>query len=186
MQHILAVSEFGFPLTGTDIRMVVHTYLQKTGRVMEKFANNIPGEDWCRGFLKQHPNVSMRTAPNIKSDCARITEEDINNYIANLEEKTENVPPSNIFDYDKTNLTDNAGAHRVAVKRGCKYPELIMNTYNSGQSLMICRNACGEILPPYVVHKATKMWDPWKMNGPKGTKYNYSKSGWFDFTTFHS
>lgn len=137
--------------------MVVYTYLQKTGRIVEKFANNISGEDCCPEFLKRHPNVSMRMAPTIKSDRASITEEDISSYKANWKETIENVPSYNIYNYDETYLTDNPGAHCVAVKRGYKYPELIMNTSKSGQSLMLCGNACGEILPPYIVYKATRM-----------------------------
>lgn len=67
---------------------------------------------------------------------------------------------------DKTNLTHNPGAYRVAVKRGCKYLELIINISTSGWSL---------ILSPYIVYKASKIWDPQRMNGSKGTKY--SKTG---------
>lgn len=67
-QHIITVSEFGFPLTSLDIRMIVSTYLQKTGQTVDKFTNNIPGDEWWyRGFLSRHPSISMRMAENIKT-----------------------------------------------------------------------------------------------------------------------
>ncbi|XP_068084395.1 uncharacterized protein [Anabrus simplex] len=48
----------------------------------------------------------------------------------------------------------------------------------------MCGNAAGEILPPYVNYKAEKMWDTWTEGGPTGARYNRTKSGWFDGTTF--
>lgn len=49
---------------------------------------------------------------------------------------------------------------------------------------MVCGNAVGEVLPPYVNYKAEKMWDTWTEGGPANTRYNRSKSGWFDSCSF--
>lgn len=49
---------------------------------------------------------------------------------------------------------------------------------------MLCGNAEGRMLPPYVVYKAEKMWDLWAEGGPKGCRYNRSKSGWLDSIIF--
>ena len=42
----------------------------------------------------------------------------------------------------------------------------------------------GELLPPYVVYKAHHLWSTWTEGGPSGTRYNRSKSGWFDSVIF--
>jgi len=49
---------------------------------------------------------------------------------------------------------------------------------------MYCGNALGEVLPPYVVYKADCLWSTWMENGPPKARYNRSKSGWFDATSF--
>ncbi|CAK1592634.1 unnamed protein product [Parnassius mnemosyne] len=49
---------------------------------------------------------------------------------------------------------------------------------------MICGNAAGEILPPYVNYKSDNMWSTWTEGGPPGTRYNRPESGWFDTSTF--
>ena len=49
---------------------------------------------------------------------------------------------------------------------------------------MFCGSASGSVLPPYVVYKAEHLWDRWMEGGPKGARYNRSKSGWFDSVTF--
>ncbi|CAK1578715.1 unnamed protein product [Parnassius mnemosyne] len=66
------------------------------------------------------------------------------------------------------------------MKCGCKYPEAIKNSTKAAVSLMICGNAAGEILPPNVNYKSDNMWSTWT----PGTRYNRSKSGWFDIRTF--
>ena len=88
------------------------------------------------------------------------------------------------FNYDETNLTDDPGSKRAIVKRGEKYPERIMDTTKSAVSLMFCGNAEGTLLPPYVVYKSEHLWSTWCEGGPSGTRYNRSKSGWFDTTCF--
>ncbi|CAG5040667.1 unnamed protein product [Parnassius apollo] len=49
---------------------------------------------------------------------------------------------------------------------------------------MIAASATGELLPPYVVYKAQNLYDTWTENGPPGTRYNRSASGWFDANIF--
>jgi len=69
------------------------------------------------------------------------------------------VDTCNIWNYDETNLTDEPGQKKVVTKRGCKYPERIINSTKSSISLMFCGNAEGELLPPYAVYKAESLWN---------------------------
>ncbi|XP_046689058.1 MFS-type transporter clz9-like [Homalodisca vitripennis] len=49
---------------------------------------------------------------------------------------------------------------------------------------MVCGNAAGVLAPPYVNYKAEKIWSTWTENGPPDTRYNRTKSGWFDSNSF--
>lgn len=50
---------------------------------------------------------------------------------------------------------------------------------------MMCGNASGTtICPPYVNYRAEKLWDTWMQGGPPNTRYNRTKSGWFDGCIF--
>lgn len=60
-----------------------------------------------------------------------------------------------------------------------------MDSSKSATSLMYAGCADGHLLPPYVVYKATIMYDTWTLGGPAGACYNRTKSGWFDILTFH-
>ena len=61
------------------------------------------------------------------------------------------------------------------------YPEPVMNRTKARVSIMFCGNA-GELLPPYCVYKSTSviMDSSWVRGTPPGTKFNRTKSGWFD------
>lgn len=50
---------------------------------------------------------------------------------------------------------------------------------------MFCGNAEGHVIPTYVVYKEESLWTTWTEGGPPPrTRYNRTKSGWFDSVTF--
>lgn len=184
VDHIIKMSEFGFPVDKTDFRFIIKSYLDRVGRKIKIFQNNLPGLSWVSLFLKRNPALSIRLATNIKRARAAVNEKVLQDYIENLKKIVVDVPPQNIYNYDETNLTDNPGQKKVLTKRGSKYPERICNSSKVSISLMMCGNAAGDMLPPYVVYKAKNLWQPWTENGPKGCRYNATPSGWFDSSTF--
>ena len=62
------------------------------------------------------------------------------------------VPPSNIFNYDKTNLTDDPGVSSCIFKRGTNCPERVKDNSKACILIMYSGSACGKILPYYVVY----------------------------------
>jgi len=144
----------------------------------------MPGIEWALSFLCRHKDLTSRFASNIKRKRAEVSPTVIDEYFANLSKELEGVAVANIWNYDETNLSDDPGQKRVLTKRGCKYPERIMNSTKSSTSLMFCDNADGQLLPPYVVYKAEALWTTWMENGSTDARYNRSRSGWFDSLCF--
>lgn len=100
----------------------------------------------------------------------------IKSYFQNLKVSLEGVPPQNIINYDETNLSDDPGKKSVLVKRGYKYPE-------SSTSVMLACIADGKLLPPYVVYKATHLYDidTWTHGRtPSGWFHNFSFQDWVE------
>lgn len=182
--HIIAVSYFGFPIDALDLRKIVKTYLDRKGVTIRKFRDNLPGSEWVRLFLKRHPDLTQRFASNIKVARATVSPEMINTFCDNLQREIVGVDLVNIWNYDESNLVDDPGSKKIITKRDCKYPERIINSTKQSTSVMFCVNTLGETLPPYVVYKATNLYDSWTIGGPDGARYNRSKSGWFEATIF--
>lgn len=78
-------------------------------------------------------------------------------FFDNFEKQLEDVPGSNIWNYDEKNLVDVSECKKVLVKRGTKYPERIRKTTKACTSLMVCGNAAGVLTPIYVNYKADKI-----------------------------
>lgn len=188
--HITAVSDWGFPFTILDMRFLAKCYLDTSAKTVTCFKQNFPSAEWARSFLKRHAgHLRHRLCQNIKKARAEVSPETVNSYFDNLEQSLKNddgtqAEAACIFNYDETNLTDDPGVKKCVFRRGVKYPERVCDHTKSSISVMFCGSADGTILPPYVVYKAENLWDRWMEGGPKGARYNRSKSGWFDSTTF--
>lgn len=178
-------SDWGYPVDSLTLRLIVKDSLEKQGKQVRKFKNNTPGPDFVESFLKRHKEVlSSRMCQNIKRSRAAVSPEIINAYFDELEKELKDVPPSHIINYDETNLCDDPGKRKLIFRRGCKYPERVINSSKASTSVMFAATADGKILPPYVVYKAQHLYDSWRERGPKNSRYNRTKSGWFDSFCF--
>jgi len=136
------------------------------------------------GFLKRHPELTVRVASLIKRGRARVSHNDVNEFFNRFEKVMEGVLPANIFNYDETAMQDNPGCQKALFQRGCKYPEQIQDHSKTSVSVMFCASATGNMVPPYVVYKAGNMYRSWMKGGIKGSRYTVTTSGWFDGFTF--
>lgn len=107
----------------------------------------------------------------------------MNAYFNELERDLKDIPPTHIVNYDETNLSDDPG-RRLVTRRGCKYPERVLNSTKASISVMFATAGYRQILPPYVVYKAMNMYDSWRVGGPRNCRYNRTAFGWFDSFCF--
>lgn len=178
-------AEWGFPFTSFDVKCIVKRFLDRKGIVEPRFKNNMPGKNWMKGFMKrQSSDLKTRMAHNIKRARAAVTPEIMESYFAELSVSLKDVPIEGILNYDETSMQDNPGNNKVIVRRTCKNPERIMDFSKSNFSVMFAGTASGVALPPYVVYKAENLYDSWMEGGPAGTRFNKSKSGWFEGSLF--
>uniref|UniRef100_A0A1B6GCB9 DDE-1 domain-containing protein n=1 Tax=Cuerna arida TaxID=1464854 RepID=A0A1B6GCB9_9HEMI len=178
-------SEWGYPIDSFTLRLLVKDFLDRKGKNVKKFKNNLPGKDFVYSFLQRYKvELSHRLCQNIKRSRAEISEEVINDYFDNLQTELKDVPASNIVNYDETNLADDPGRKKVITRRGHKYPERVINSTKTSTSVIFSASGDGTILPPYVVYKAQHLYESWREGGPDNSRYNRTKSGWFDLFTF--
>lgn len=61
VNRLVQCSEWGQPLDLYDLRVIVKNYLDKVGRRVDRFQNNMPGMEFAMGFIKRHKErLSMR------------------------------------------------------------------------------------------------------------------------------
>lgn len=197
LNSALKCADWGFPLDLLEIRMLAKKYLDGRGRKVDIFSNNLPGKDWALSLLKRHKGlVSQRVSGNIKKARAKVSRETLSTYFENLEKTLSNIPPSNIFNFDETNVSDDPGSKKLVYRRGVKYPENVVNYSKSSTSIMMCGSADGTLLPPYVIYKSEHLYNTWKEGGisgypcctkpccSQGCRFNRTSHGWMDAVTF--
>ena len=145
--RVVTLCDLGFPLDKLEIRMMVPAYLTKQKGTVKKFTNNIPGDDWALGFMRYN-GLTNRIATNIRKKRVSISKEQLKQYFDNIQNELKDVAQCNIWNYDETNLRDNPGPRKYVMKRGTKYPERIIDSSKVAFSLIFCRNAEGEVVPP--------------------------------------
>ena len=175
------------PFDGFDVRLLVKHFLDKEKIKHRKFKSNLPGLDWLRSFMKRHKLV-MRQSDNVKPQRFEINEEEMNNFYNNLEETLRDVPPSNIFNFDETNLADDPARRKCIVRRGFRRVESKVLNSKAGFSVMFAGSANGFYLPPMVVYKVLSgnIFSYWTNGGPAGTAYGGTPSGWFNTSMFEN
>ena len=153
VEHLLTLAKWGFLFDTSDLKHMVKGYLGRLGRQVPIFKENMPAQDWASSLLKRHENaIGKRMCQNIKPTRVNISAEDINSFFDHLANTLTDsdgspIPPTNISNYDKSNLTDDPGLKKCIFRRGVKYPERVMASTKSATSIMFC----GHRPPPAVL-----------------------------------
>lgn len=139
--------------------------------------DNLPGKDFMDGFIKRHSELSMRNTSCVKRARGAVSRDQVKDFFKRYTKEVEGVPPTHIWNYDETNLSQNPGSVKAIFQRGIKYAEEVRDHSKTAISVMFCGSAAGEMMPPFVVYKAANLYKPWYQNGPKGARYTVSQSG---------
>ncbi|KAG5897541.1 hypothetical protein JTB14_004316 [Gonioctena quinquepunctata] len=78
-------ADWGFPLSLLDMRMMAKYYLDRKGRTVHLFKNNLPGIDWTYSLLQRHKkSYGQRISTNIKRARASVSRETLGEFYDNL------------------------------------------------------------------------------------------------------
>ena len=113
------VAEWGYPLGGFEIKMMVKNFLDAKGEVSAVFSNNKPGDRWLKGFATRC-QMSARAASNIRRARAMISQEVVNEFFDEFVAGVGDIPPEKVFNFDETNFTDDPGMKKCFVRRGAR------------------------------------------------------------------
>lgn len=105
--HIISLADLGMPVSMLDVRVIVKGFLGNEKRLIKGFKNNLPGWEWGKLFLERHPDIKQKVAHAITRKRAQVTQEMVQNYFDYLHKELQDVPPSNIYNFDETGFHDN-------------------------------------------------------------------------------
>ena len=74
VNHLIKVSEWGFPFNTLDLTMIGKNIIEQKGMVIPSFKNNVPGKEWANLFQKRYQHVlTQRLCRNMKSVWANLS-----------------------------------------------------------------------------------------------------------------
>ncbi|KAG8229467.1 hypothetical protein J437_LFUL008240 [Ladona fulva] len=127
MSHCLAMSNYGFPFTGFDLRCIMKSYLDRVGRTATFLRTTFPA-----------------FAQSISTARAAVDEKSVRR-------KGFQVPISGTT---MKLILEDIESSKIITKRGTNYPERIQNSTKACTSVMFCGNAEGKLAPIYFKYKS--------------------------------
>ena len=184
VKNLDQLTNWKVPFDGYDIWCLVQSYFKSLGQHQSRFRDNMPGPNWVRGFIKHHTLTKCLT-DNVKVTRVEVTREVLMDYFNNLE-KWVNVSPNRIYNYDKTNVTDNPSIKTVICRCGHNKVEWKTNHSKTSICVIFCGNAANDFIPPMVVYKAEDCYKNWTTGGFNNYVYDCTLNGGFDSCTFET
>ena len=145
---------------------------------------------WFNSFIKRHPELSLRkgdstcqTRMNAMSNKIAIEQ-----YFAVLKECMEKEglfdKPAQIYNFDEVGMPLDHRSPRVIVKKGQKKVRYRSSGNKSQVTALVCVNAAGSAMPPYIIFDAKNLNLDWTEGEIPGTTYGLSNNGWIDMELF--
>lgn len=74
VDRLVLCAKWGYPLDSFDLRVIVKGYLDRRGKQIKRFKNNMPRKDFAASFLARHKDeLSERMCQNIKRSRAAVS-----------------------------------------------------------------------------------------------------------------
>ena len=159
-RYILDMEEMLLGLSRDDIRSLAYQLAQKNG-IANRFReeNEKAGTDWYYGFMRRHPQLSLRTPEATSAARARGFNRISVNAFYNLLEQLmhrNRYGPGQIYNVDETGITTVQGqSSRIVGRRGKKQVGCLTSAERGVLvTAVICMNAMGNYIQSFRKMKA--------------------------------
>ncbi|CAF4149234.1 unnamed protein product [Rotaria sp. Silwood2] len=189
--HVIELfQEWQQPLTRKCVINMARTYMIELGK---NISSDSRLSEWLYSFMSRWRDrlkimTSMKLERIRSQSCTReVITKWFDRLRSVLTELNLSDKPASIWNVDESGFFDDPGRRQVIVKRSTRYA--IASQSGTGKAMttvILCTSAAGRFLPPYVIYKASKLYDSWcPKQGYPGARYNVSSTGWTDCVIFN-
>lgn len=182
--YLLKASDIYFGLSPKEVRRFAYTYALACKRnIPNSWAEfEMAGPDWFTGFLKRHPNMSIRTPQSTSlSRCTSFNRHNVGLFFDNLSNVLNKlkVTASDIWNIDETGVTTVQKPDRIVGRRGFRQIGRVTSAERGALVTMaLAVNATGNSVPPFFVFPRVNFREHFIINGPTGCSGYAHPSGW--------
>lgn len=172
-----------FGLTKLELRKAVFDYAEKN-MIPHRFNkdNKLAGKDWLDGFLKRNERISIRKPEATSLNRIKaFNKVEVKKFYQNLEEVMNkyNFQPDRIYNFDETGKNIVHKPKLIIAKKGMKRVGGATSGERGKNHTVACAvSAAGHYIPPMIIFPRVRMSPNLMIDGPPGTVYKASKSGY--------
>ncbi|XP_072548597.1 abhydrolase domain containing 10, depalmitoylase a isoform X1 [Salminus brasiliensis] len=187
VQYCIYCAQHGFPLT--RVRLLAYANAVRRKRNPDEAVPEL-GKKWWHCFRKRHARVlSMRTPDTINRGRAAYAKKGtVDKYFDLLESTLEKYglkdQPSQIYNCDETGFQLDGTRFKVLSPRGSKHVYQQAPGTRDHVSVLVCFNAAGEDVPPFIIFAKWFPGGPYTQGGPPKALYGKSPAGYIDRDLF--
>ncbi|CAL4148936.1 unnamed protein product [Meganyctiphanes norvegica] len=197
VEVVITIANLGWGCDRKDIAQIICNY-SKSMNLKTQFKNHMPGKDFMIDFMKRHKGkISTRRAETLKLSRAMAEHPVIISDFMELVEsayKLAKIDKGNlnharrVFNTDESGFNTDTKKRNIIVPKGRPAQVIAPNEGKTQYSVLMCGNAAGEYLPPYVIYKGSEESIPcaWAINGPAETGYCTTDTGWMNRECFRA
>ena len=154
------------------------------------FKNGKPGKKWWQGFLRRHPDLSLRKPEQLESTrAASCTKQRLTQWFADFEKFLEiheiNDDPRYFWNADESGFALCPKSGKVLCQTNTKDLYTISGNCKDQITVLCGGSAAGEVIPPMHIYPGVRFgYNPLE-GGVAGAYFGKSPNGWIDTELFY-
>ena len=150
----------GFPLMKGKVRSLAYEYAEMNGQEGFSKITKWAGHTWLKLFLKCYPEVRVKKGHNLSVNHAMCANPPtIDKFFALYKKLLTQLnieSPMCIWNCDESRVQDVPKEEEVIGVTGEKTHTITPKEQGETTTILTFTNACGQVMPPLVIHKAQK------------------------------
>jgi hypothetical protein len=189
LQHILLLESRFYGLTRESL-MTLAYQMAKANGIKTRFndTKQKAGNEWLRGFLSRHPEISLRI-PEATSlaRAAGFNRQRVGEFFKLLQKiaEEENLTAERVFNVDETGFTAVQKPQKVLARKG-KHQVGSITSCERGRNItfVCCSSASGRYVPPMIIYPRKNLKIELTEGAPPGSIYACQENGWINCDLF--
>lgn len=190
VRYIKEMEKRLFGLTTVVLRKLAYQLAEKNGKAHNfNRDKEIAGVDWMKGFLKRHPDLSIRKPEATSAARAmgfnKVAVDKFYSLLGEIYDKY-NLTPERIYNCDETGISCvSKTKSKIIAEKGRKQVGSLSSA-ERGQTITVevCFNAAGTYMPPMLIFPRQRMKQELLDRAPPGTTAECNVRGWMTTETF--
>lgn len=188
LDYIFQMDSVFYGLSKEEFLLLVFQYAEKN-RIPHPFKDGTAGTDWYKGFVRRHPDLTLRKPEPTSIARARgFNKPQVYRFFDILEEQIQkhDMDATRFYNMDETGVqTSSNKPPRVLTKVGKRQVGLIASSERGRTTTVVCCcNAAGAFIPPFMIFARKKMNSRLLDGAAPGTQGTCTDNGWINGPAF--